>query len=216
MLTKLGIADVYTGNEEAAKPAEDGGLYHVQEAEEGPRPFRCFLDVGLARTSTGAKVFGVMKGAVDGGVDVPHNEKRFPGYTKETPTDYVEVLFWRGGGLYVFVCAKYCHVQMLEKYVTGQHVSEFMEELQEDDEDRYKKQFSAYIKEGITADKMEDMYREAHEAIRANPMIEKAQKPEIVNPKKYHKSKLSYTQRKDRLRQRKANYLARIKASAAE
>merc|ERR1719376_1165511 len=32
------------------------------------------LDVGLARTSTGAKVFAALKGAVDGGLDIPHSE----------------------------------------------------------------------------------------------------------------------------------------------
>ena len=42
-----------TGNTEAAAPGEDGGLYQV-EAEGDSRPFRCFLDVGLVRTTTGA------------------------------------------------------------------------------------------------------------------------------------------------------------------
>ncbi|CAF4410778.1 unnamed protein product, partial [Rotaria magnacalcarata] len=40
------------------------------------RPFRCYLDVGLARTTTGAKVFGALKGAVDGGLDIPHRPLR--------------------------------------------------------------------------------------------------------------------------------------------
>jgi large subunit ribosomal protein L5e len=40
------------------------------------------LDTGLHRTTTGSKVFGVMKGAVDGGLYVPHSVKRFPGYHK--------------------------------------------------------------------------------------------------------------------------------------
>lgn len=39
------------------------------------------MDVGLVRTTTGNRVFGVLKGAVDGGISIPHNEKRFPGYT---------------------------------------------------------------------------------------------------------------------------------------
>lgn len=30
------------------------------------------------------RVFGCMKGATDGGLDVPHNEKRFPGYDRDT------------------------------------------------------------------------------------------------------------------------------------
>merc|ERR1712146_500775 len=46
------------------------------------RPFKALLDVGIARTTTGARVFGALKGACDGGLNVPHTVKRFPGYTK--------------------------------------------------------------------------------------------------------------------------------------
>ena len=49
-----------------------GEEYHVEEIDGAPGPFRCFLDVGLARTTTGARVFGALKGAVDGGLDIPH------------------------------------------------------------------------------------------------------------------------------------------------
>merc|ERR1712000_634629 len=49
---------------------------------EGRFPFRAILDVGLARTTTGAKIFGVMKGVVDGGIAVPHKPNRFPGFNK--------------------------------------------------------------------------------------------------------------------------------------
>jgi len=34
------------------------------------------------RCTTGARVFGVLKGAVDGGLYVPHSTKRFPGFVK--------------------------------------------------------------------------------------------------------------------------------------
>jgi len=40
------------------------------------------LDIGLARTTTGARIFGALKGACDGGINVPHSDKRFPGYTR--------------------------------------------------------------------------------------------------------------------------------------
>ena len=49
-----------------------GEEYNVEAMGGGPRPFRCFLDVGLTRTTTGNRVFAVMKGAVDGGLDIPH------------------------------------------------------------------------------------------------------------------------------------------------
>ena len=49
-----------------------GEEYTVEYRGEGSRPFRAFLDVGLTRTTTGNRAFAVMKGAVDGGIDIPH------------------------------------------------------------------------------------------------------------------------------------------------
>ena len=34
--------------------------------------YQAVLDIGLVRTTTGAKVFAVMKGVADGGIEVPH------------------------------------------------------------------------------------------------------------------------------------------------
>lgn len=63
----------------------DGEEYHVEasEDEEAAKPFKALLDVGLARTTSGARVFGVLKGATDGGIDVPHNDHRYPGSKRE-------------------------------------------------------------------------------------------------------------------------------------
>lgn len=44
----------------------------MESVDGSPGAFRCFLDVGLARTTTGARVFGALKGAVDGGLEIPH------------------------------------------------------------------------------------------------------------------------------------------------
>ena len=52
----------------------DGEMFLVEE-EGDARPFTCVLDVGLVRTTTGNRVFGALKGAVDGGLNVPHSEK---------------------------------------------------------------------------------------------------------------------------------------------
>lgn len=62
-LQKLKMDSAYKGKENA-----DGEYFDV----EGENPFTCVLDVGLARTTTGAKVFAVMKGFADGGVHIPH------------------------------------------------------------------------------------------------------------------------------------------------
>ena len=146
-LTKLGLADTFTGVEEA------DGEYTLTEAAEGEdgedrRPFKAVLDVGLARTSTGARVFGVMKGASDGGIFVPHSENRFPGYDIET---------------------KELDAETLRKYIFGGHVAEYMETLADDDEERYKSQFQQYLDDDIDAEGLEELYEEAHKAIREDP-----------------------------------------------
>lgn len=113
----------------------------TEAMEDGPRPFKCFLDVGLKRTSTGARVFGAMKGASDGGIFIPHSENRFPGYDPE---------------------AKELDAETLQKYIYGGHVSEFMESLEEEDDERFKKHFSSYLADDIGSEDLEDMYKDAH------------------------------------------------------
>ncbi|CAF4052453.1 unnamed protein product, partial [Rotaria magnacalcarata] len=66
-LQKYKLDDVYKG-----ATAITGAAFENEAVEGQKRPFRCYLDVGLARTTTGAKVFGALKGAVDGGLDIPH------------------------------------------------------------------------------------------------------------------------------------------------
>jgi large subunit ribosomal protein L5e len=66
----------YAGNAKV-----DGTVYNVGETpNEERRPFKVILDIGLIRTTIGNRVFGALKGAADGGLYVPHNEKKFPGY----------------------------------------------------------------------------------------------------------------------------------------
>ena len=66
VLTQLNLANKYEGLSEV-----NGEEYTVEESE-GAGPFKAFLDVGLTRTTTGNRVFAVMKGAVDGGIAIPH------------------------------------------------------------------------------------------------------------------------------------------------
>src|ERR1700761_9569424 len=111
VLTKLGLADKYQG------VTEPDGTISLTETlgEDSPRPFKCYLDVGLKRTSTGSRVFGALKGASDGGLYIPHNEKRFPGYDTES---------------------KALDAEVLKKYIFGGHVAEYMETLEEEDDER--------------------------------------------------------------------------------
>ncbi|XP_072599621.1 large ribosomal subunit protein uL18-like [Vulpes vulpes] len=158
-----------------------------------PGAFTCYLDAGLARTTTGNKVFGALKGAVDGGLSIPHSTKRFPGYDSES---------------------KEFNAEVHRKHIMGQNVADYMRYLMEEDEDAYKKQFSQYIKNNVTPDMMEEMYKKAHAAIRENPVYEKKPKKE-VKKKRWNRPKMSLAQEKDRVAQKKASFL-RAQERAAE
>jgi len=186
LLKKYKLDEIYGGNENV-----DGEIYNVEDVDEKPGTFRAYLDVGLARTSTGARIFGVLKGAADGGVDVPHNEKRFPGYDAEE---------------------KQFSAETHRKHIFGQHVSGYMRQLLEDDEEAYKKQFSQYIKLGITPDDLEDIYKKAHVAIRKNPeSVKKVAPKDPVRPR-HHKKKLTLADRRNKTAQRKATIIAKLDA----
>jgi len=90
--------------------------------------FKVILDIGLTRVTTGNKVFSAMKGAVDGGFSIPHNEKRFPGYKKTEEFD----------------------LEMLKTRIEGKHVMEFMELLKDEDEEKFFRQFRCLIKKNIS------------------------------------------------------------------
>merc|ERR1711933_310616 len=98
--------------------------------------------------------------------------------------------------------------------ILGQHVSNYMESLLEEDEEAYKKQFSQFVKNGVTADAVEAMYRNAHAAIRADPM--RAAKPaKEIKVKRWTAKRLSIQQRKARVAQKKAAFIAAHAESAA-
>jgi len=186
-LKKLELDEAFTGVEEA-----DGEYTLTESAEvdgEERRPFKCFLDVGLARTSTGARVFGAMKGASDGGIFIPHSENRFPGYDMET---------------------KELDAETLRKYIFGGHVAEYMETLADDDEERYKNQFQGYIDDDIEADGLEELYGDAHKQIREDPWKkdeeaegEKKDKEYWkAESKKYRKQKLSKDEKVQRVQEK--------------
>lgn len=61
--------------------AIDGKKYDVSELNVDRRPFKAYLDFGLARATKGNRIFGALKGVTDGGLYVPHDIKKFPGYT---------------------------------------------------------------------------------------------------------------------------------------
>eukprot|EP00899_Mesostigma_viride_P008825 jgi/Mesvir1/17944/Mv12994-RA.3 len=182
-LQKFGLDSIYEGNTEDATLGED---YNVEEVEGEKRPFMALLDVGLVRTTTGNRVFGAMKGAIDGGLDIPHGEKRFPGYNKE-------------GGL---------DADVHRNYIFGQHVADYMREMEEEAPEKYQEHFSRYLKEGLDADSLEDMYKKVHAAIRKDPKAKNVARKKPAAKKSWHAKKLTYEERK-------AKVVAKMKALQA-
>lgn len=185
---------MYPGNTNA----EDLGEYYEVEALDERNPFCCLLDVGLKPTTTGSRMFGALKGGVDGGLDIPHGDRRYPRPKSDGGRDYEP------------------DPEFHKKYIFGGHVAEYMTKLKDEDEEAYKKQFGRFIKEGIEPEDLEGIYEAAHTAIREDPnkgreplklgrfkTRKKAKPDKITYPKKKwpcHPIKLTIDQRKQRIR----------------
>jgi len=179
VLHKLGMDKTYVGQ---AKP--DGKDFLVKRAGTERRPFLVLLDIGLHFTTTGARIFGAMKGAVDGGLAIPHKNKRFPGYNHS---------------------AGKFDPAILRKYIFGGHVADYMKKLQADNPEKYKKQFSKYIAAGITADGVEKMWTTVHANIRKDPTHTKVVRNKAPKKVKKNKSKLNAAERKNKVKQKLQN-----------
>lgn len=183
LLAKYGLDKAYEGN-----TGDLGEDYNVEANESGRRPFVALLDTGLKRTSTGSKVFAALKGALDGGLDVPHSDKRFVGYDAES---------------------KELNAEVLREHILGGHVAEYMESLKEEDPDKYERQFARYIKAGVEPDSLEELYTSVHAAIRANPVLAKKERKAPADAKRWKAVKLTYEERKDKLKAKLAALTSR-------
>merc|ERR1712028_278389 len=167
-LKKFGMDDKFKGKETL-----DGEEYHVEEEteEDQKRPFKCILDVGVRRTCVGARMWGALKGAADGGLHVPHSAKNFPGFKpaeeKGQEPEY--------------------DAEAHKDKIFGVHVKEYMEMLQEEDPTKYEAHFAKYLSNDIEPDKVEDMYTECHSKIRENPDATPAAKKGITWTRKGNK-----------------------------
>lgn len=201
VLKKFGLDEDFKGKEEL-----DGEDYHIEDEEtEDKRPFKVILDVGLQRTCVGARMWGALKGAADGGLHIPHNMKNFPGYKapeeKGADPEY--------------------DAEAHKERIFGGHVKEYMEMMEEEDPTKYEAHFAKYIANDIDAEKMEDMYTECHEKIREDPDAEKDDKDEITYERigntmkcsdgtEHNRScKLTLKQRREKVRVKIQTYLAK-------
>ncbi|EZG46249.1 60S ribosomal protein L5 [Gregarina niphandrodes] len=210
VLQSLKLNEVCVGQTQA-----DGKEYHIEDEDTERSAFKCVLDIGLVRTTTGNRVFGALKGAVDGGLYIPHSCKRFPGYSRgENGAD------------------DSYDAEVHRKRIFGVHVAEYMKMVQEEDPEEFASKFAAYVKAGIQADQIEELYKKVHDGIRANPERPKTEKksfPKTVREGNYLKTvgkdgsevkywrplKLTKEQRASRV-QAKLAEIARVAAAALE
>jgi len=210
---KFGLSELYEGQKDVT-----GEAYDVNEDAdpEGRAPFKALLDVGLKRTTTGARVFGALKGASDGGLHVPHKDRRFPGSAKSEEE----------GKKFEPNPDKH------REYIFGIHVANYMKFLKKDDPDAFARQFKGYNDAKIGADDIEAGYKKLHAAIRADPVkkrgalelghfgVRKEPKKEgaeyAKNKHKKHRVKISNEQRKGRITQILSAKLKKAEASKAQ
>merc|ERR1712196_329631 len=147
LLKKYNLDETFEGTTECTAEFETCEIVN-EDDEDGPNAFRALLDVGLKRTTLGSKIFSAMKGAFDGGLEIPHSNKKFYGYDADE---------------------KEYSAEDNRERILGAHVSSYMESLEEEEPEEYAEKFKKYIDAGITAENMEETYLAVHKAIRENP-----------------------------------------------
>jgi large subunit ribosomal protein L5e len=165
------------------------------------RPFTCYLDLGLVRATKGNRVFAAMKGALDGGINIPHKDTIFPGFGEEKDAKD----------------KKKSKDSPLRDRIFGVHVQKYMEQYGKD-KDKQEYQFSQWKKclSAAGVKTIEDLYKKAHAEIRKNPAKtgkvtkpkytrDKADKNIVVAPdgKKFRRDvRLTNAQRKERVNEK--------------
>jgi len=125
-----------------------------------------------------------MKGAVDGGLYVPHNPKRFPADKAAK--------------------GKFSPKQ-LRRYIYGGHIADYMTLLKEKNPEKYKALFANYIKAGKNPGDLEKMWGEVHANIRKSPAHVKVVRNTAPKKVRKHPKKRNNKQRKNRVAQRLAH-----------
>ena len=83
--------------------------------------------------------------ALDGGLHIPHSVRRWPAAEKDT-----------------------IDAELLRKYIFAGHVGEYMEVMEEDDNELYKEHFAKYLEHDVTHENMEETWQ----AVGAPPFLQ--------------------------------------------
>lgn len=172
------------------------------------RPFRAYLDVGVRATTVGNRVFGALKGAVDGGLDVPHNVKNFPGYDRKAEEEDER---WEPEE----------HRRRIMGETLGEWITAVADGALGEGEGvaaRNQQQFSKYAAAGLTEETYPTKLAEVHAAIRADP-VAAPKKPFTVSAELKAKTqktkKISGDERRAKVAARWEKYQSDKKAAMA-
>lgn len=177
------------------------------------RPFTCYLDLGLVRATSGNRVFAAMKGAVDGGIHIPHSDKIFPKVkTDKKDAKSKDAKTTTGAA------------NPLRERIFGNHVQTYIEKLKKNPPQTNTQQCASWEKtlKSAGVKTLEELYKKVHAAIRANPAKVKTPKKtdkhvqdakdknvRTVGGKKYRKDmRITNEQRKKNVQDKIAKYLA--------
>jgi len=178
LLKQVGLDTKYAGNTTPEK------VYDASKSEEERRPFKVILDSGLKATTTGSKVFAVLKGVADGGVYIPHSQSRFPGYKADAPEGDNKVLRDR---------------------IFGGHIDVYLKKLKgtERESVQFRRWLECLQKTGSKS--VEALYQKVHAEIRKAPeFVKRAAKkdPKREHTKKFRQVRLTGKQRQENVTKR--------------
>jgi len=163
LLATTGLDKLYAGNKTI-----NGEIYDVEKEGEGKdkRPFKCVMDVGLVRATTGNRIFGCLKVASDGGLFIPHSNKRFPGFKVEGDKESYNAKTHRAR-------------------IFGEHIATYMKKIK-GDATLYKKQFSKWdaCLTAAKVDSVDKLYAKIHDEIKKNP-VQAQKKKRTATPQKW-------------------------------
>ncbi|KAJ3554265.1 hypothetical protein NM688_g3200 [Phlebia brevispora] len=106
--------------------------------------------------------------------------------------------------------SKELYAEALKKYIYGGHVAEYMESPEEEDDERFKKQPSTYLADGIGSEDIEEISTNAYTAIGKDPTSKLTEKT-----KDREAESLKHKLKRLTLEERKARIAAKIEAFKA-
>lgn len=174
---------IYRGNEESV------GVTHIVSNLAGqPASISAILDVGLKRPTSGARVFAVLKGVADAGVNIPYSPRRFFGFNEKT---------------------KKLDTTKLTNRIRGVGLAKYAVE-QKDKTHHFSKYFNSTT--GLTAEMYPALVDQAIKAIHKNPkkmVLPKVQSKKPVK-KVVKEKKKSKTERTEDITQQKQAWMAEL------